>query len=150
MIMFSRFWPLWEQPKKIAKERFNWFKTKVKNPFQSLEDFKEWFDDFRVKDFSLRGRLKRYTEVGNIEGVSFKHPSGKRNFEGLNDHYRFYLRRYNEALLKVDKRIKSKFYKDRFLASKKGKKEAVEYITFVSNFKKYLLNKKREIERFLK
>ena len=136
--------------KSSFKKKFKWFKNKFKNPFQSMEDFKEWFSDHALRDYSLKRRITRYTSAGDKRGASFRHPTGKRSFEGLNDHYRFYLNRYNQAILKLERRKKSKFYTDRLANSKRGKKEDLEYIKFIGDFEKFLRKKKGEILRFLK
>ena len=132
------------------KAKFKWFKRKVKNPFQSMEDFKEWFTDHSLRDYSLKKRITRYTTAGDRLGASFKHPTGKRSFEGLNNHYRVYLNRYNQAILKLERRKRSKFYKSRLADSKKGKSNALEYIKFVDDFDKFLKKKRLDIIRFLK
>ncbi len=136
--------------KKSIKNKFHWFKNKVKNPFQSAADFKEWFGNFRTKDFSLKNRITRYTTAGDKREFSYYHPQGKRTFEGLSDHYRFYFNRYNKALLKVGMRKKSKFYKDRWKLAKKGDKKAKEYIKFVDDFNNYLRKQKKKVESFLR
>ena len=135
---------------KSFSKKFKWFKNKVKNPFQSMEDFKEWFTDYTLRDYSLKSRITRYTKAGDRRGASFKHPRGKRNFEGLNEHYRVYLNRYNQAILKLERRKKSKYYKDRLAFSKKDDKSSLEYIQFIDDFGKFLKKKKMEILLFLK
>ena len=131
-------------------KKFQWFKSKVKNPFQSMEDFKEWFTDHTLRDYSLKNRITLYTKAGDRRGASFNHPRGKRSFEGLNEHYRVYLNRYNQAILKLERRRKSKYYKDRLAFSKKGDKLSLEYVKFIDDFDKFLRKKKGEILSFLK
>ena len=135
---------------KGLKEKFILFKKRVMNPFKSAENLKEWFDEYRTKDFSFKARMIRYTTVGDDPKVSYRHPQGKRDYEGLNEHYRFYLSRYYKAINKVAKRRKSRSYRKKMALSKKGDPEASHYIKFIDQFERYLLKKKKDVEQFLK
>jgi hypothetical protein len=135
---------------KGLKEKFILFKKRVMNPFKSAENLKEWFDEYRTKDFSFKARMIRYTTVGDDPKVSYRHPQGKRDYEGLNKHYRFYLSRYYKAINKVAKRRKSRYYQKTLALSKKGDPEASHYIKFIDQFERYLLKKKKDVEQFLK